>query len=84
MDLSVNEEKLTGVWARNCDTIQQVLILKFAFGPEKFPDLSRNGPLGLIMHALATAGSLVTISSINKRIIALGKTSLRRESKISD
>ena len=84
MDLSVNEEKLTGVWARNCDTIQQVSILKFAFWPEKFPGLSRNGPLGLIMHALTTAGSLTTISSINKRIIALGKTSFRRESKISD
>ena len=84
MDLSVNEEKLTGVWARNCDTIQQVLILKFAFGPEKFPGLSRNGPLGLIMYALATAGSFMTISSINTRILALGKTSLRRESKISD
>ena len=25
--------------ARNCATIQQVLILKFAFGPEKFPGL---------------------------------------------
>ena len=84
MDLSVNEEKLTGVWARNCDTIQQVLILKFAFRPEKFPGLSRNGPLGLIMHALATAGSLVTISSINKRILSLEKTSFRRENKISD
>ena len=84
MDLSVKVEKLTGVWGRNCDTTQQVLTLKFAFGPETFPGLSRNGPLGLIMHALATAGSLVTISSINKRIIALGKTSLRRESKISD
>ena len=84
MDLSVNEEKLTGVWARNCDTIQQVLILKFAFGPEKFPGLSRNGPLGLIMHALATAGSLLTTSLINKGILALEKTSLRRESKISD
>ena len=84
MDLSVTEEKLTGVWARNCDTTQQVLILKFAFGPEKFPGLSRNGPLGLIMHALATAGSLLTISLINKRILALEKTSLRRESKISD
>ena len=84
MDLSVNEEKLTGVWARNCDTIQQVFILKFAFGPEKFPGLSRNGLLGLIMHALATSGSLMTISSIKKRIIALGKTSLRGEIKISD
>ena len=76
MDLSVNEEKLTGVWARDCDTIQQVLILKFAFGPEKFSGLSRNGPLGLIMRALATADSLMTISSINKRIIVLEKTSL--------
>ena len=85
MDLSVKEEKLTGAWARNCDTIQQVLIFKFAFGPEKkFPGLSRNGPLGLIVHALATAGSLVTISSINKRILSLEKTSFRRENKISD
>ena len=31
--------------ARNCATIQQVLILKFAFGSEKFPGLSRNGAL---------------------------------------
>ena len=29
---------------RNCANIQQVLILKFAFGPEKFSSLSRNGP----------------------------------------
>ena len=36
MKLSVNEAKLAGLWARNCATIQQVLILKFAFGPEKF------------------------------------------------
>ena len=34
MKLLVNEAKLTGLWARNCATIQQVLILKFAFGPE--------------------------------------------------
>ena len=45
MNLSVNEAKLAGLWARNCATIQQVLILKFAFGPEKFPGLSRNEPL---------------------------------------
>ena len=47
MKLSVSEEKLT----MNCATIQQVLILKFAFGPETFPGLSRNGvpdPRGLI------------------------------------
>ena len=31
--------------ARNCATIQQVLILKFAIGPEKSPGLSRNGAL---------------------------------------
>ena len=34
MKLSVNKAKLTGLWARNCTTIQQVLILKFAFRPE--------------------------------------------------
>ena len=45
MKLLINEAKLTGLWARNCATIQQVLILKFAFGPEKFPGLSRNEPL---------------------------------------
>ena len=43
MTLSVNEEKLTGLRARNCAlTIQRVLILKFAFAPEQFPGLSRN------------------------------------------
>ena len=42
MKLSVNETKLTGLWARNC-AIEQVQILKFAFGPEKFSGLSRNG-----------------------------------------
>ena len=45
MKLSINEAKLTGLWARNCAIIQQVLILKFAFGPEKFPGLSRNEPI---------------------------------------
>ena len=45
MKLSENEAILTGLWASNCATIQQVLILKFAFTPEKFPGLSRNGPL---------------------------------------
>ena len=44
MKLSVNEAKLTGLWARDCDTIQQVLILKFAFRPEKLSGLSRNAP----------------------------------------
>ena len=44
MKLSVNEAKLTGLWARNFATIYQVLILQFAFGSEKFPGLSRNEP----------------------------------------
>ena len=35
MKLSVNEATLTGMCARNCATIQQVLVLKFAFGPRK-------------------------------------------------
>ena len=41
MKLSVNEGKLTGLWARNFVTIQRVLISKFAFGPEKLSGLSR-------------------------------------------
>ena len=41
---SVNEAKLTGLCANNCASIQQVLILKFAFGPEKLSGLSRNVP----------------------------------------
>ena len=45
MKLSVNEAKLTGSCARNFSTIQQVLILKFAFGTERLPGLWRNGPL---------------------------------------
>ena len=45
MKLSVDEEKLTGLWARNCPTIQQVLALTYAFGLEKFPGFSRNRPL---------------------------------------
>ena len=44
MKLSVNKAKLTGLWARNCATIQLVLILKFTFAPEKLSGLSRNGP----------------------------------------
>ena len=44
LKLSLNEAKLAGLWARNCATIQQVSISKFAFGPETLPGLSRNGP----------------------------------------
>ena len=43
MKLSVNEAKLTDLWARSCATIQQVWILKFAFDrSETFSGLSRN------------------------------------------
>ena len=45
MEVSVNEAKLTDLWATNCVRIQKVLISKSAFGPEKLPGLSRNGPL---------------------------------------
>ena len=49
MKLSVtqksNKAKLAALLARNCTTtIKQVLISKFAFGPERLPGLSRNGP----------------------------------------
>ena len=44
MKLSVDEAKLTSMWVRNCAAFQQVLILKFSLGPEKFPGLPRNGP----------------------------------------
>ena len=58
MKLSVNEAKLTNLWARNCATIQQVWILKFAFGPEKFPGLSKNGPQTL--HELTAKFKMAT------------------------
>ena len=45
MKVSIKKEKLTGLWVRNCATFQQVLISKFAFGPEKLSGLSRNGLL---------------------------------------
>ena len=36
---------LASLWARNYATILQVLILKFAFGPGKFPGLLKKRPL---------------------------------------
>ena len=47
MKLSVIEEKLAGSWARNCATTQQVWILKFACGIEKFKfrGFRETGPL---------------------------------------
>ena len=46
MKLAVNEAKLTGLWAGNCATIQQVLISKFAFGPEASYRAFRKAPAG--------------------------------------
>ena len=66
MKLSVNEDILTGLWARNCGTIQEVLILKFAFGPEKFPGLLRNWPLALMF----VSEDLVLAHRHRARIIA--------------
>ena len=42
----VNEAKLLGLSVRKCATIQQRLILKFAFWPEKLPGLWRDGTQG--------------------------------------
>ena len=46
--LSIIDAKLIGLnlWARNCGTVQLLLISKFAFAPEKLPGLSRNGLQG--------------------------------------
>ena len=46
MTVSASEAKLACLWATNGATIQQVWILKFTSGPEKFPCLSRDRPLG--------------------------------------
>ena len=53
MKLSVNKEKVTGLWARNYATILQVLILKFAFGPGKFPGLSKNSSEKQYVHCIS-------------------------------
>ena len=42
--LSVNEAKLTGLWARNCATIQQILILNLPSGPKSFWAFRETGP----------------------------------------
>ena len=71
MKLSVNGTKLNGLWARNCATIQQVVILKFAFAPENFPGLSRNRSLGLVHRVGLVGKSGITctckISSLVRR-----------------
>ena len=80
MKSSVHEVKLTGLWARNCATIQQVLISNFTFGPEKLPGLSKNGPL----VSSSRGGSLWPVGPNRRkltvplpRILASSPTSLR-------
>ena len=65
MNLSVNEAKLTGLWARNYLTIQQVLIPKYAFGPEKLPGLSRNRPQASPLSALFFKQEPVLFSNLS-------------------
>ena len=58
MNLSINE----GLWAKNCATIQQVLILKISFGPKTLLGLARNGPLQQepIINKGPVSGKLIT------------------------
>ena len=58
MNLSINE----GLWAKNCATIQQVLILKISFGPKTLLGLARNGPLQQepIINNGPVSGKLIT------------------------
>ena len=43
MKLSVNKAKLTGLWARNCATIQQVWI-SLPSGQKRFRAFRKTGP----------------------------------------
>ena len=69
MKLSVDEAKLTGLWAKNFATIQLVLISKFAFRPEKLSGLSRNGPLACFTAWLRSClvFSFIHLFCINKK-----------------
>ena len=62
MNLSLDEAKLSGLWARNFATIQLVLISKFAFGPEK----SRNRPRNSYRDFRETGPWLDLVTSIEK------------------
>ena len=70
--LSVNEAKSTGLWARNYATIQQGLILKFAFGPKSFRAFGdvgslvsflpeERGPISRAEQRLVIAPSYLTV-----------------------
>ena len=72
MKLSVNEEKLAGLWDTNCATIQQVLISKFlAFPPEKLPGFRETGPRPL--QTLPRLGHVTWPNKLHPaRLIRLG------------
>ena len=63
MKLSINEAKLTGLWARNCAAIKQVSNLKFAFRPEKLPEISKNGPLDRTRETAEIEPSVYTVAA---------------------
>ena len=50
MKLPVNEAKLTSLWARNFATIQQVLILKFAFRSKRYWAFQETDPCLVSYH----------------------------------
>ena len=69
MKLPVNEAKLTGFWARNCATIQQVLVLKFAFKPEKLLGLFKKfNPVPIY-----TIGCRVNRDKVEQSLVTLKK-----------
>ena len=72
MKLSIiNGAKLTGLWARNFATIQQVLILKFAFGPETFPGLSKNEPLATLVQFVEVKENFISAPTHLKKTSVL-------------
>ena len=73
MKLSVNEAKLTDFWARNCASIQQILTLKLALWPEKFPSLARNG--ALVAYSVYVSGQNdQQTENLSKQMVILAPT----------
>ena len=67
MKLSVDEAKLTGLWAKNFATIQLILISKYAFKPEKltgpWPALLPGSAHALFSHSFI----FIHLFCINKK-----------------
>ena len=47
MKLPIDEAKLTGLWARNCTTVQQILIWNLPLGPKRYRAFRETRPLVL-------------------------------------